>query len=186
MGEGFNMSKVRGDNLPVTNVSYEDIMQFIKKLNKLSSKKYRLPTEAEWMWAAMGANKDKDQGIWTSCDKEEKLGDYAWYEKNSENKPHPVGKKKPNELGLYDMSGNVWECCQDFYKEELGNDPVIDPIEAKAKSNYHVARGGCYYWGKDYLMIQRHKRTASSGLCEIGYAYFTYESRDFFGFRLAL
>lgn len=146
MGEGFNMSKFRGDDLPVTNVSFDEIMEFIKKLNKLTGKKYRLPTEAEWQWAAMGASKDKDQGRYAGCNEEKDLPKYAWYSENANDTIHPVGKKAANELGLYDMSGNVWEICQDMYvpyaeRIEWRNKDVVDPIEKKGTR--HVLKGGC-------------------------------------------
>jgi len=152
MGEGFNLSAHRGDdNLPVTNVTWKDVQTFIDKLNKMTGKKYRLPTEAEWHWAACGAGKDDDQGKWAGCDKEEDLCEYAWYSKNSEDQTHPVGQKKPNEIGLYDMSGNVWEICQDYNKKDgndywhhLGKDSVIDPCELNADSKEHILKGGCF------------------------------------------
>ena len=179
MGEGFNMSECRGDDLPVTNVTYDEIMQFIEKLNKLTGKKYRLPTEAEWTWAAMGAGKDEDQGKYAGCNEESELEDYAWYYCNSESKTHPVGTKKTNELGLYDMSGNVWECCQDFFKVELGNADVIDPVEEKeGESNNHVAKGGS---AEDVYAIDLRCQRAGRWA-----GYTVFKSNEFFGFRLAL
>jgi len=187
MGEGFNMSKFRGDDLPVTNITYDEIKQFIEKLNKLTGKKYRLPTEAEWTWAAMGASKDKDQGNYAGC-KYEEISDYAWYYKNSENMTHPVGQKKPNELGLYDMSGNVWECCQDYFNEELGNDDVIDPIEKKENCGGHVARGGSAINKSADLYVQRQKFRSyyNDTGNEWRGSYLEYSSTDDKGFRLAL
>ena len=151
MGEGFNMSKFRGDDLPVTNISWEEVQTFIKKLNDLTGKKYRLPTEAEWQWAACGASKDDDLGDFAGCKEELELKNYAWYYNNSDNQTHPVGQKKPNELGLYDMSGNVWEICQDYYKKDsigywhdFGSGSVVDPCELDAASQKHILKGGCY------------------------------------------
>ena len=177
MGEGFNMSKFKGDDLPVTNIEFDDIMLFIEKLNKLTGKKYRLPTEAEWVWAAMGAGKDNDQGKYAGCDKEEDLGDYAWYKENSELTTHPVGKKKPNELGLYDMCGNVWECCQDNYRRDFsfGAKSVIDPIVTKEDDNDHICRGGYWYAISECCIIQRWRNN---------YQHHSNDSNN--GFRLAL
>jgi formylglycine-generating enzyme required for sulfatase activity len=138
MGEGFNPSRVKGDDLPVNDVSYDDIMKFIKKLNTLTVKKYRLPSEAEWEWAARGASKDKDEGWFAGCYSENDLGKYAWFYENSKMNIHPVGKKRSNELGLYDMTGNVYEFCQDMYSEEVvGGEDYI----AK-KGERHVLKGG--------------------------------------------
>lgn len=152
MGEGFNPSHYRGDdNLPVESVTIEEVQDFLDKLNKLTGKKYRLPTEAEWQWAASGAAKDDDQGDWAGCKDAADLEQYAWFDKNSENKTHPVGQKKPNELGLYDMSGNVWEICSDKinYKAEesswlhdLGTADEIDPIATIG--DVLVIKGGAY------------------------------------------
>lgn len=186
MGEGFNMSEFRGDDLPVTNISYDDIMQFIEKLNKLTGKKYRLPTEAEWQWAAMGANKDKDQGKYAGCNKVKDLDKYAWYNENSKSKPHPVGKKKPNELGLYDMTGNVSECCQDKLKRVLGNEPVIDPMETEGSC--HISKGGGY--GSDpncnYMLIQREPMIYSDGTTSDLASLSSHRNQSYYGFRLAL
>ena len=145
MGEGFNLSEFRGDDLPITNISFDDIMQFIEKLNQLTGKTYRLPTEAEWTWAAMGANKNNCLSKYPGGSIIEELDQYAWYGKNSNGTTHPVGQKKPNGLGLYDMGGNVWECCQDSWCDpiDLGNVDIIDPLE-KSNSGFHIMRGGSF------------------------------------------
>lgn len=113
MGEGFNPvqdTKNLGDNNPVTSFSKNQLEEFLAKLNKLTGKKYRLPTEDEWMWAAYGASKDKDRSEYAGCKSRDDLPKYAWISWNSD-KLHPVGKKKSNELGLYDMLGNCWDLC---------------------------------------------------------------------------
>jgi len=100
-----NRSHFKGDNLPVESVSWDDAQVFLRRLNLATGKNYRLPTEAEWEYAARGGN--KSQGfIYAGSDK---LKEVAWHNENSGNKTHPVGQKKPNELGLYDMYGNVYE-----------------------------------------------------------------------------
>ena len=108
---GSNPSYWKGDNLPVENVSWNDCQDFIRKLNALTGKSFRLPTEAEWEFAARGGNNSRGYKYAGS----DNIGDVAWYEDNSGEKTHAVGTKLPNELGLYDMSGNVWEWCQDWY-----------------------------------------------------------------------
>jgi formylglycine-generating enzyme required for sulfatase activity len=128
-----------GDECPVEQVSWNDVQEFISKLNSQSGKKYRLPTEAEWEYAARsGGKKEK----WAGTSSEESLVDYAWYKDNSEGKTHAVGQKKPNALGLYDMGGNVWEWCSDWF----GTYPsghVTDPIGSAAGSK-RVLRGGSW------------------------------------------
>ncbi|MBO7279514.1 MAG: formylglycine-generating enzyme family protein [Bacteroidales bacterium] len=110
---GSNPSYFTGDdNLPVEQVSWEDVQEFIQKLNAKTGKTYRLPTEAEWEYAARGGNQSQGYKYAGSNTFEE----VAWYEDNSGGKTHPVGQKQPNELGLYDMSGNVEEWCQDWYE----------------------------------------------------------------------
>ena len=108
---GSNPSYFSGTNLPVENVSWNDCQTFIQKLNQLTGKKFRLPTEAEWEYAARGGKKSKGYKYAGS----NTLSDVAWYSDNSSSKTHPVKQKQANELGLYDMSGNVWEWCQDWY-----------------------------------------------------------------------
>lgn len=110
---GKNPSSYKGDiQRPVENVSWEDCQVFISKLNKLTGKRFRLPTEAEWEYAARGGKQSRGYKYSGSNN----LDAVAWYSQNREgNTTSPVGQKSPNELGLYDMSGNVSEYCQDFY-----------------------------------------------------------------------
>ena len=109
---GKNPSVFKGTNLPVENVSWNDVQDFLQKINAKTSKKYRLPTEAEWEFAARGGNKSNGY-IYSGSNDIESI---AWYSKNSNNKTHDVGQRSANELGIYDMSGNVWEWCQDLYR----------------------------------------------------------------------
>ena len=108
---GKNPSWYKGDNLPVEEVSWNDCQDFIKKLNALTGKNFRLPTEAEWEYAARGGNKSSGYKYSGSNN----ITDVAWYINNSGSKTYPVKTKQANELGIYDMSGNVWEWCQDWY-----------------------------------------------------------------------
>jgi len=108
---GSNPSFFKGSNLPVEKVSWDDVQEFINKLNARTGKNYRLPTEAEWEFAAKGGNLTKGYEYSGSNN----IDDVAWYKENSGEKTNPVGTKKPNELGIYDMSGNVLEWCQDWY-----------------------------------------------------------------------
>lgn len=99
-------------DMPVTNVSYFWAQKFIAKFNKAVKKRYRLPTEAEWEYAAREGGKDVR---WSGTNDDSELGDFAWFVDNSDNAIQPVKKKKPNALGLYDMSGNVWQWVDDYF-----------------------------------------------------------------------
>ncbi|MGM9811929.1 MAG: formylglycine-generating enzyme family protein, partial [Muribaculaceae bacterium] len=101
----------KGDNLPVEEVSWNDCQKFIKNLNSLTGRNFRLPTEAEWEFAARGGNKSRGYKYSGS----DNVDNVAWHGDNSGRKTHPVKTKQANELGIYDMSGNVYEWCQDRY-----------------------------------------------------------------------
>ena len=126
------------NDCPVEGVSWNDIQEYLQKLIKKTGKKYRLPTEAEWEYAARGGNQAKDFKYSGS----NTVGDVAWYFLNSDNKTHQVGKKQANELGFFDMSGNVYEWCSDWYnKEYYRNSPSRNP-KGSTTGNYRVIRGG--------------------------------------------
>ena len=128
-----------GDNYPVYYVSWNDIQTFITKLNELTGETYRLPTEAEWEYAARGGK--QSQGYKYSGSNT--ADDVAWYNVNSGNISHPVGTKQANELGIYDMSGNVWEWCADWYGAYTA-DAVSNPTGATS-GTYRVFRGGSWF-----------------------------------------
>jgi formylglycine-generating enzyme required for sulfatase activity len=133
---GSNRGNFEGDNLPVEQVNWDDTREFIEKLNTKGEGTYRLPTEAEWEYAARGGN----SGKWSFGDDESELGKYAWYSSNAGSKTHEVGTKQLNKFGLYDMYGNVWEWCQDWYGEYPGGE-VTDPTGA-TNGPGRVGRGG--------------------------------------------
>ena len=135
---GKNPSNFKGTRLPVEQVSWKDCQSFIEKLNKKTGLKFRLPTEAEWEYAARGGK--KSQGYKYSGSNN--LSEVAWYTENSGSSTHDVKTKLPNELGLYDMSGNVWEWCQDWYGSYSAGSQT-NPTGASSGS-YRVPRGGSW------------------------------------------
>ena len=136
---GSNPSNFKGDNLPIEKVSWNNCQKFISKLNKLTGKSFRLPSEAEWEYAARGGNKSRGYQYSGS----NTIGDVAWYYGNSSSMTHAVGTKQPNELGLYDMTGNVWEWCQDWFGG-YSSSPQTNPTGAVSGS-IRVYRGGGWY-----------------------------------------
>ena len=137
---GSNPSSFTGDlNNPVEMVSWDDCQEFVDKLNQMTGKTFRLPTEAEWEFAARGGNKRHDH-IYAGSDN---IDEVAWYRDNSDDKPHPVATKKANELGLYDMSGNVYEWCQDKFGNYSSEDQ-INPT-GPVSGSYRIFRGGSFY-----------------------------------------
>ncbi len=133
---GNNPSRFKGDNLPVDNVSWNDIQEFLLRLNQQTGKKYRLPTEAEWEFAARGGIYSRNYKYSGSDD----ISDVAWYCENAGGQPHPVGLKRNNELMLYDMCGNVWEWCQDWYEPYSDSDLTVSPLAERGMCR--ILRGG--------------------------------------------
>ncbi|MCG2759234.1 MAG: formylglycine-generating enzyme family protein [Desulfobacteraceae bacterium] len=137
---GSNPSNFKGDNLPVEQVSWNDCQEFIRKLNlQEGGNKYRLPTEAEWEYACRAGSTSR----FCFGDSDGSLEQYAWYNSNSSNKTHPVAQKKPNEWGLYDMHGNVWEWCQDWFGD-YPSGHVADP-DGPSSGSFRVRRGGSWF-----------------------------------------
>ena len=139
---------------PVEDISWHDAEAFIKKFNQKTRKNYRLPTEAEWEFAARGGNLSKGFKFAGS----DNLAEVAWYRDNSNKQTHPVGQKKPNELGIYDMSGNVWEWCKDWFgdfEKSLQKNP-----DGPKSGSYRVLRGGC--WDDDAEVCQISIRDMST------------------------
>ena len=135
---GNNPSEYKGDNLPVEMVSWDNCQEFISKLNRITGKTFRLPTEAEWEYAARGGNKSRGYQFSGSSN----LSDVAWYDDNSGYVTHAVGSKQSNELGIYDMTGNVWEWCQDWYGK-YSSSSQINPTGANSGPD-RVIRGGSW------------------------------------------
>lgn len=127
-----------GNTCPVDGVSWDDAQKFIKKLNGLTRKKYRLPSEAEWEYAARAGAKTR----WSFGDQESQLGEYAWYAENSDVETHPVGEKKPNQWGLYDMYGNASEWVQDMYVHSYNGAPTDGSAREGNNEVSRVFRGG--------------------------------------------
>jgi formylglycine-generating enzyme required for sulfatase activity len=139
---GSNPSHFKGDNLPVENVSWDSVQVFISRLNAATGKSYRLPTEAEWEYVARGGNQSFNYKYSGSNN----IDEIAWYYNNSNDKTHPVGTKKANELGIYDMNGNVREWCQDWYGA-YSPDSQTNPAGPFYGSNRVVRGGGWNYNG---------------------------------------
>lgn len=140
---GNSPSQFRGDELPVEQVSWDDCQEFLKKLNtQLPGQNFRLPTEAEWEYAARGGRKSKGYKYAGSNN----INEVAWYDGNSGSNTHPVGQKKPNELGLYDMSGNVWEWVTDDWHDNDHDAPANGRawLGTYIKGTYRVHRGGSW------------------------------------------
>ncbi len=169
---GDNPSPFRqGGKYPVESISWNDAQEFIHRLRKISGLKWRLPTEAEWEYAARsGGKKERYAGT----DNEAELDAYAWHDGNSEMIVHPVGEKKPNGIGLYDMSGNVWQWVQDrydrdYYRQSPSDNPKGDPFGVN-----RIVRGGSALVNRGFLRLSYRDYLAPEyrGAC--------------FGFRLAL
>ena len=169
---GYNPSTFKNcSNCPVENVSFDEVQLFIEKLNQLEIAKFRLPTEAEWEYAAKEADKYSWGNYFSGF---MHIEYYGWYVKNSFNRPHPVGTRIPNKLGLYDMSGNVWEWCQDWYGERYyeSND-TVNPKGPKTGTQ-RVFRGGSF--------------NSSATNCRVSNrgSYLPHRKNNNIGFRLAM
>ena len=160
---GNNPSQFKGDNRPVTNVTYRDCLNFLKKLSAMTGKQFRLPTEEEWEFSARGGN--SSQYKYSGSDN---LNEVAWYYENSSNVTHDVATKQSNKLGLYDMSGNVWEWCSSNYREYGGKRTNDDDMKLK------ITRGGCS------TSKSNGCRTTRRYKCKINH------SSSYLGFRLAI
>lgn len=148
----YNPSHFRGYKNPVENISWEDCQLFINRLNKLLGQNFRLPTEAEWEYAARGGNKSR--GFMYSGNK--KIKKVAWYWDNSKRNEHPVAYLMPNELGLYDMSGNVYEWCYDWYEDKYPTESQVNPKGPKNEKNKlfrRVIRGGSWATVKHFCRV---------------------------------
>lgn len=170
---GSNPSSFKGSTKPVENVSWDDCQAFVSKLNNLLSsqlggKRFSLPTEAQWEYAARGGNKSKGYKYAGSND----ISSVAWYENNSGKSTHNVGTKSPNELGLYDMSGNVWEWCQDWFGN-YSSSSRTNP-SGPSSGSFRMDRGGSYI------------HDAWRGRVAYRDRGWTYNRYDWTGFRLVL
>lgn len=165
---GKNPSNWKGDKLPVENVSWNAVQEFITKLNQKTGANFRLPTEAEWEYAARGGNKSNGYKYSGS----NAIGNVAWYWDNADKKTHQVGTKSPNELGIYDMSGNVLEWCQDWYGNYSSGNQT-NPTGPSA-GFYRVLRGGSWYYIARNCCVSYRYRSNPDG-----------RGNDF-GFRLVL
>ena len=161
---GNNPSKFKGNLLPVEMVSWKDCQKFISKLNRITGLHFRLPSEAEWEYAARGGNKSNGY-LYSGSDN---LDEVAWYNENSGKRTHNVGTKKANELGIYDMSGNVMEWCQDwfgFYSVSSRKDPT-----GPNTGTLRINRGGCWYSYPWYCRaLSRNKMSPDDSYFNLGF-----------------
>jgi formylglycine-generating enzyme required for sulfatase activity len=139
---GKNLSHFKGEDRPVEMVSWIEVQKFVKKLNeKEHTDKYRLPSEAEWEYACRAGTQTK----YNFGDDLSKLNEHAWYAENSGGQTHPVGMKKSNPWGLYDMHGNVWEWVQDNWHENYKGSPTEGSAWEDKEDSHRVSRGGSWY-----------------------------------------
>jgi formylglycine-generating enzyme required for sulfatase activity len=144
---GSNPSRGQGATLPVEAVSWDDIQGFLQRLNSRNDGfLYRLPTEAEWEYAARAGTTDKYAGAST-------LEDIAWYQSNSGGQTHPVGQKRPNAWGLYDMLGNIQEWCQDWYDGSYYSSSPVENPAGPSSGQTRILRGGSFYGSARYVRV---------------------------------
>ncbi len=135
-----NPSRFKGDSLPVESISWHDAVEFCQRLSQKTGRGYGLPSEAQWEYACRAGSKGK----WCFGNDESKSGDYAWYWHNSNRKTHPVGEKKPNQWGLYDMHGNVWEWCADKWHDNYKDAPTDGSAWLSGNDDRSPLRGGSW------------------------------------------
>lgn len=165
---GENISCFRGDNLPADGVNWDECQVFIQKLNQLTGENFRLPTEAEWEYAARGGNRSEGYMYSGSND----IDEVAWYGYKQSFGTQPVATKRPNELGIYDMSGSLWEWCQDWYGF-YSTEPAVNP-QGPSTGLGRVMRGG------NWLDI--------GSICKVSERYYRESDCNMYilGFRLCL
>ncbi|HEV3142978.1 MAG TPA: SUMF1/EgtB/PvdO family nonheme iron enzyme, partial [Gemmataceae bacterium] len=156
----------QGDKYPVGQLSWYDAVKFCQWLSEKEKKTYRLPTEAEWAWACRAGN----AGIYQFGDDQSKLGEYAWFAENSGGRTHPVGEKKPNAWGLFDMHGNVCEYCQDWHEKQLPAGDAVDPT-GPSEGKFRALRSSSFF------------DTGNVGVNRRG-AYSPHQCMNHFGFRV--
>ena len=166
---GTTPSQFKGRTLPVEQVSWDDAQEFVKKLSVKTGKNYRLPSEAEWEYAARAGS----QAAYSFGDNEGELGRHAWFSQNSNNATHPVGEKQSNSFSLHDMYGNVWEWTQDCWNENYSGAPTDGNAWSMGKCSVRVARGG------SWLSNPQNLRAANRG------GVTTANRSVYFGFRVA-
>jgi formylglycine-generating enzyme required for sulfatase activity len=164
--------RFKEDNKPVETVSWEQANSFCKKLSEIKGGSYRLPTEAEWEYACRAGCQKRF--CFGDDPNYSKLEQYAWYSENSDSETHPVGEKKPNSFGLYDMHGNVWEWCSDFYDADYYHDSATEDPSGPLYATLRVFRGGG--WHRNAMYCRSANR---SGLEP-------YYIRNYIGFRVVL
>jgi formylglycine-generating enzyme required for sulfatase activity len=145
-----NPSDFKGDNLPVENVSWNDVQEFLTRLNSATGRNYRLPTDVEWEFAARGGTAEKSCPDGCEYSGGNELDKIAWYKSNSGERTQPVGMKAPNELGIHDMTGNVWEWCGNvfiFNRPQGGAGSPQSGVDAPPPVERRAVRGGS--WGSE-------------------------------------
>ena len=168
---GWNLSYFPGEGYPVNNISWWNIQLFLERLNRITGKRFRLPTEAEWEYAAKGGQQSKG----TLFSGSDQIGEVAWYAENSEGRPQPSGTKQPNELGLYDMTGNLWEYCHDDalgkpYPVGERTNPVEGGLEKPFSKKMKIMRGGGYEFDEDESYVfRRDGATPNLRLPDLGF-----------------
>jgi len=168
---GWDDSYFAGKGYPVNNVSWTNVQRFVERLSAMTGKHFRLPTEAEWEYAARGGQLSKGYKYSGSND----INEVAWYAGNSERRLHPSGKKKPNELGLYDMTGNLWEFCHDDadmrpYPDGPRTNPLVGTFEKSGSRRPKITRGGGYEFDEDEsLVFRRDGATQNVRMPDIGF-----------------